>query len=140
MINKISDKIVFSGLNLIKNGKLNITTFQNKKLQFGNDDNLEVSIKINKPDFSKNIIAKGSVGLAESYIRGDFETDDLSKLIELSAKNIKLIHKFSGIFDLTYLNYFKKFINRNTKKKAKNIFRNTMILEMNFFLYGLMTL
>ena len=79
MINKISDKIVFSGLNLIKNGKLNITTFQNKKLQFGNDDNLEVSIKINKPDFSKNIIAKGSVGLAESYIRGDFETDDLSK-------------------------------------------------------------
>ena len=58
MINKISDKIVFSGLNLIKNGKLNITTFQNKKLQFGNDDNLEVSIKINKPDFSKNIIAK----------------------------------------------------------------------------------
>jgi len=140
MINKISDKIVFSGLNLIKNGKLNITTFQNKKLQFGNDDNLEVSIKINKPDFSKNIIAKGSVGLAESYIRGDFETDDLSKLIELSAKNIKLVHKFSGIFDLTYLNYFKKFINRNTKKKVKNIFQNTMILEMNFFLYGLMTL
>ena len=117
MINKISDKIVFSGLNLIKNGKLNITTFQNKKLQFGNDDDLEVSIKINKPDFSKNIIAKGSVGLAESYIRGDFETDDLSKLIELSAINIKLVHKFSGIFDLTYLNYFKKFINRNTKKK-----------------------
>ena len=51
MINKISDKIVFSGLKLIKNGKLNVTTFQNKKLQFGNNDNLEVSIKINKPDF-----------------------------------------------------------------------------------------
>ena len=31
MINKISDKIVFSGLKLIKNGKLNVTTFQNKK-------------------------------------------------------------------------------------------------------------
>ncbi len=98
MINQISDKIVFSGLKLIKYGKLNVTTFQNKKLQFGDDGNLEVSIKINKPDFSKNIIAKGSVGLAESYMRGDFETDDLSKLIELSAKNIKLVHKFSGRF------------------------------------------
>ena len=67
MINKISDKIVFSGLNLIKNGKLNITTFQNEKLQFGNDSNLEVSIKINKPDFSKNIITKGSVGFCLLY-------------------------------------------------------------------------
>ena len=56
MINQISDKIVFSGLKLIKYGKLNVTTFQNKKLQFGDAGNLEVSIKINKPDFSKNII------------------------------------------------------------------------------------
>ena len=133
MINKISDKIVFSGLNLIKNGKLNITTFQNEKLQFGNDSNLEVSIKINKPDFSKNIITKGSVGLAESYIRGDFETDDLSKLIELSAKNIRLVHKFSGIFDLTYLNYFKRFINRNTKKKSKEHISKHYDLGNEFF-------
>ena len=133
MINQISDKIVFSGLKLIKYGKLNVTTFQNKKLQFGDDSNLEVSIKINKPDFSKNIISKGSVGLAESYMRGDFETDDLSKLIELSAKNIKLVHKFSGILDLTYLNYFKKFINRNTKTKSKEHISKHYDLGNEFF-------
>ncbi len=133
MINKISDKIVFSGLKLIKYGKLNVTTFQNKKLKFGNNDNLEVSIKINKPDFSKNIISRGSVGLAESYMRGDFETDDLSKLIELSAKNIKLVHKFSGILDLTYLNYFKKFINRNTKTKSKEHISKHYDLGNEFF-------
>ena len=133
MINKISDKIVFSGLKFIKYGKLNITTFQNKKLQFGNDGNLEVSIKINKPDFSKNIIAKGSVGLAESYMKGDFETNDLSKLIELSAKNIKLVHKFSGILDLTYLNYFKKFVNRNTKTKSKEHISKHYDLGNEFF-------
>ena len=133
MINQISDKIVFSGLKLIKYGKLNVTTFQNKKLQFGDDGSLEASIKINKPDFSKNIIAKGSVGLAESYMRGDFETDDLSKLIELSAKNIKLVHKFSGILDLTYLNYFKKFINRNTKTKSKEHISKHYDLGNEFF-------
>ena len=133
MINQISDKIVFSGLKLIKYGKLNVTTFQNKKLQFGDDGNLEASIKINKPDFSKNIISKGSVGLAESYMRGDFETDDLSKLIELSAKNIKLVHKFSGILDLTYLNYFKKFINRNTKTKSKEHISKHYDLGNEFF-------
>jgi len=133
MINQISDKIVFSGLKLIKYGKLNVTTFQNKKLQFGDDGNLEVSIKINKPDFSRNIISKGSIGLAESYMRRDFETDDLSKLIELSAKNIKLVHKFSGILDLTYLNYFKKFINRNTKTKSKEHISKHYDLGNEFF-------
>ena len=133
MINQISDKIVFSGLKLIKYGKLNVTTFQNKKLQFGDDGSLEASIKINKPDFSKNIISKGSVGLAESYMRGDFETDDLSKLIELSAKNIKLVHKFSGILDFTYLNYFKKFINRNTKTKSKEHISKHYDLGNEFF-------
>ena len=133
MINQISDKIVFSGLKLIKYGKLNVTTFQNKNLQFGDDGSLEASIKINKPDFSKNIISKGSVGLAESYMRGDFETDDLSKLIELSAKNIKLVHKFSGVLDLTYLNYFKKFINRNTKTKSKEHISKHYDLGNEFF-------
>ena len=51
----------------------------------------------------------------------------------MSAKNIKLVHKFSGIFDLTYLNYFKKFINRNTKKKSKEHISKHYDLGNEFF-------
>ena len=54
------------------------------------------------------IIKSGSIGLAEAYMRGDFETNNLSDLIELTAKNIKIIHKFSGVLDLPVFNLIKK--------------------------------
>ena len=53
MINKISDKIVFSGLNLIKNGKLNITTFQNKAQLLTLRDDL---FKLDKLDASSHTL------------------------------------------------------------------------------------
>ena len=36
-----------------------------------------------------------------------FTTNNLSDLIELAAKNIKIVHKFSGIFDLPLINFLK---------------------------------
>ena len=96
-INNISDKIVFSMLKHIKHGVLELTNHDNKKHIFGTDSTgLDVSLKINKPGFTYKIIKSGSVGLAEAYMRGDFETNNLSNLIELTAKNINIIYKFSG--------------------------------------------
>ena len=96
-LNMITDKIVFKFLRLIKYGSLELTNFDNKKYIFGDlKEELKVKIKINKPGFTYQIIKNGSIGLAEAYIKGDFETDNLTNLIELSAKNIKVIHKFSG--------------------------------------------
>ena len=46
--------------------------------------------------------------MAESYMRGDFETDNLSELIEITARNIKLIHRFSGVLDFPIINFIKK--------------------------------
>ena len=42
--------------------------------------------------------------------QGYFETENLSDLIELTAKNIKLIYKFSGILDSVNLIRSKVFI------------------------------
>ena len=65
------------------------------------------------------IISKGSIGLAEAYIRGEFETNNLSDLIELTAKNIKVIYKFSGLFEFSFLkNILKKNFFKNTKTRS----------------------
>ena len=55
-------------------------------------------------------------------MNNEFETDNLSGLIELTAKNIKIIHKFSGILDLSFINYLKKMFNKNTKSNSKKYF------------------
>ena len=133
-INNISDKIVLSMLKNIKHGVLELTNHDNKKYIFGTDSSeIDVSLKINKPDFAYKIIKSGSIGLAEAYMKGDFETNNLSNLIELTAKNINIIYKFSGIFDLPLVNIIKNFIVKNTKNKSKENIAKHYDLGNDFF-------
>ena len=105
---KLSDKFVFNTLKNIKFGYLEITHFNGEKYFFGNsDESLKVEVKINAEDFTFNLIKNGSSGLAESYMKGEFETNNLSNLIELTAKNVSLIYKFSGILDFPAVNFVK---------------------------------
>ena len=136
-INKISDTIVFSMLKHIKYGILELTNYDNKYYIFGSDDKgLKVKLKINKPGLTYNIIKSGSVGLAESYMKGDFETNNLPKLIELTAKNIKIIYKFSGMFDFPFVNVIKNTFVKNTINKSKENISKDYDLGNNFFPYG----
>ena len=118
--NNISDKIVFKFLTKIRYGQLKLINYDNREYFFGDkNEKLSVELKVNKPGFTFTIIKSGSIGLAEAYMRGDFETNNLSDLIELIAKNIKIIHKFSGVFDLPLFNFFKKIFKSNTKSRSK---------------------
>ncbi len=134
ILNFIADKIVFSALKHIRHGRINLTNYDGSKLIFGKENKLlNVNIKINKPDLMTRIISKGSIGLAEAYMYGDFETDNLSNLIEITAKNIKIIHKFSGVFDLKVINFFKNIFIKNTKKRSKENISKHYDLGNEFF-------
>ena len=119
ILNYISDLFVFWNLNKISNGCLNLIDSKGKNYFFGdNKSHLRAKIKINDPSFCYKILRRGSSGLAESYIRGEFETMDLTSLIELSARNINITYKFSGYFEFSLLKKFFE-INKNTVKKSK---------------------
>ena len=133
MINSFSKKIAFSALKMIKYGKIIVTDYDQSKHIFGNDENLIVFVKINRSDFFKKIISKGSIGMAEAYMNNEFETDNLSKLIELTAKNIEIVHKFSGILDLSFINYLKNIFNKNTKSNSKKNISKHYDLGNEFF-------
>ena len=79
------------------------------------------------------MIKKGSIGLAESYIAGDFETNNLSNLIELTARNIDVVHKFSGILDFSTINYLKNKFLKNTRKRSKENIAKHYDLGNEFF-------
>ena len=133
MINNFSKKIAFSALKMIKYGKIIVTDYDQSNHIFGNDENLIVFVKINRSDFFKKIISKGSIGMAEAYMNNEFETDNLSKLIELTAKNIEIVHKFSGILDLSFINYVKNIFNKNTKSNSKKNISKHYDLGNEFF-------
>jgi len=119
ILNYISDLFVFWNLKRISNGFLNLTDSKGKNHFFGDKKSfLKAKIKINDPSFCYNILRKGSTGLGESYINGEFETEDLTSLIELSARNINTTYKFSGFFEFSFLKSFLK-ENKNTISESK---------------------
>ncbi|MDC0059431.1 cyclopropane-fatty-acyl-phospholipid synthase family protein [Pelagibacteraceae bacterium] len=121
ILNYISDKFVFWNLEQISHGYLNLVDVHGKEYSFGDNKSfLKAKLKINNPSFCFNILRRGSSGLGESYMNGEFETEDLTSLIELSAKNIKITYKFSGFFQFSLLHIFlKRNIFSNTKERSK---------------------
>ncbi len=131
---KISDKIVFSTLKNIEFGYLEIINHSGELLKFGNPkDPLRANLEIKKSNFTFNLIKGGSVGFAETYMRDEFETKNLSDLIEVTARNIKQIHKFSGLLDLPFINFFKNILIKNTRNRSKKNIAKHYDLGNEFF-------
>ena len=133
-IYNISDQIVFKILKNIDQGYLEIIKYNGELLKFGNpNSSLKSVLKIKKPSFSFNLIKGGSVGFAESYMRDEFETDNLSNLIEITARNIKIIYKFSGLLDFPIVNYVKNIFIKNTRGRSKENISKHYDLGNEFF-------
>ena len=129
-----SDQIVFKILRDIEHGYLEITKYNGELLKFGNPNSpLKSVLKIKKPNFTFNLIKGGSVGFAESYMRDEFETDNLSNLIEITARNIKIIYKFSGLLDFPMVNYVKNIFIKNTRGRSKDNISKHYDLGNEFF-------
>ena len=118
----------------IEYGYLEITKYSGEILKFGNPgSSLKANLKITKPNFTFNLIKSGSIGFAESYMRHEFETNNLSNLIEITARNIKIIYKFSGLFDFPLINYFKNIFIKNTKERSRENISKHYDLGNEFF-------
>ena len=130
----LSDKIVFNSLKDIEFGCLELFNHDGEYYKFGNpNDPLKAKIIVKKSNFTFDLIKGGSVGFAESYMKNDFETDNLSNLIEITARNIKQIYKFSGLLDFPLINYLKNFFIKNTKSRSKENISKHYDLGNEFF-------
>ena len=129
-----SDQIVFKILRDIEHGYLEITKYNGELLKFGNPNSpLKSVLKIKKPNFTFNLIKGGSVGFAVSYMRDEFDTDNLSNLIEITARNIKIFYKFSGLLDFPMVNYVKNIFIKNTRGRSKDNISKHYDLGNEFF-------
>jgi len=134
-LDHLADKFVFWNLNKISYGYLELIDSKGQKHFFGDkESSLKANIKINDPSFMIKLLRKGSTGLGESYINNEFETNDLPSLIELSARNINITYKFSGLISIPYLqNVLNKTIAKNTKERSKQNISSHYDLGNEFF-------
>jgi len=134
-LNYLADRFVFRNLKKIAYGYLELTDFNGNNYFFGNKDNsFKANIKINDPNFTLKLLRHGSSGLGESYINRGFETNNLPALIELSARNISVTYKFSGLLKIPFIqNILNKLILTNTKERSKKNISSHYDLGNEFF-------
>ncbi|MFH0736412.1 MAG: cyclopropane-fatty-acyl-phospholipid synthase family protein [bacterium] len=139
--NAFYKKIVLRLLNNMKKGQLNLT-FPNGDVEQlgGNDKTITANIKINNTRFFKRIVLFGDIGFGESYVDGDWETDNITNVISWMILNIEdnpavsgSSKKFSPISLLKFVNRVYHKININTKKGSKKNISEHYDLNNDFF-------
>ena len=131
---KISENFLYK----LKKGKLSVIYPDNYEKKFlGSEIGYEADIKFNNYKIFTKIAKKGAIGLAESYMDGDFETSNLSKLLLFSYDNESyfLVNK-----NKSFINFFIKFrhrLNENTKNKSKKNIKYHYDLGNDFYKHWL---
>ena len=134
-LSKISEKFVLNKLKSITRGNLKLVNYDGKVYHFGDlEDSFTADIKIINSNFYLNIILGGSSALGEAHINKDFYSTNLTDLIELTARNIKLIYSFSGSVRLQKIkNILKRIFASNTKSNSLEYISKHYDLGNEFF-------
>jgi len=132
---KISEKFVLKKLKNITQGNLKLINYDGKVFHFGDlESKLSSDIKVNSPHFYFNVVMGGSSALGEAHMKKDFYSTNLTNLIELTARNIKLVHSFSGSLRIQKIKiFFKNIFASNTKSKSLKYISKHYDLGNNFF-------
>ena len=132
---KISEKIVLNKLKNITQGNLKLINYDGKVFHFGDlESKLSSDIKVNNPHFYFNVVIGGSSALGEAHMKKDFYSTNLTNLIELTARNIKLVHSFSGSLRIQKIkNFLKNIFASNTKSKSLKYISKHYDLGNSFF-------
>ena len=132
---KISEKFVLHKLKNITQGNLKLINYDGKVFHFGDlESKLSSDIKVNNPHFYFNVVIGGSSALGEAHMKKDFYSTNLTNLIELTARNIKLVYSFSGSLKIQKIkNFFKNIFASNTKSKSLKYISKHYDLGNSFF-------
>lgn len=133
-MNDLFKKLVYKQLSQINNASILIEDGDEIK-RFGNSKSLIAKIKVISPSFYKNIIFGGSIGASESFIRGEWKSPNLTKVIQVFARNTEAQDKLESFFIFLLQPFFRVIhrLNQNTIKGSKKNISRHYDLSNDFF-------
>ena len=105
------ENTVLTALNKMNKGFLNLTLPNGENFQIGNEkSSTSANIEVRSYDFFKYLILYGDIGFGEAYVKGLWETDNITNVIKWVILNIDNAPSVSGSKAKTLgLNIFKWF-------------------------------
>lgn len=95
----IAESIAFNMLRELSVGTLAMQ-YNGKRHQFGqhNTDRLHASLDVHRPDLFRKLLMGGTIGAAESYMDGDWDSEDLTSLIRVILRNQAALDRMESGF------------------------------------------
>ena len=112
-VNAVARKVIFQALKRVKFGGITVIedyAQQTQAYSFGSQainsksssaigrHSLHVTLTIHDISVYRQLLFGGSIALADSYINGEWDTDDLTGLIRLAARNLAVLNKLENRF------------------------------------------
>jgi len=109
----LSEALVIRALTGMDRGSLRVTLPNGEVLQLGDSSaELHATVRIVRPEFFRKCLLYGDVGFGEAYVDGDWETDDITKVISWFLLNVESAPTISGTSRRMWLLNLMKIINR----------------------------
>jgi cyclopropane-fatty-acyl-phospholipid synthase len=114
-------RLAFSFAAKLRRGTLEAVLPGGKRLRFGGAEPGPTAVKVVKDfSFGRRFIGGGDIGIAEAYLRGEWETPDLTQFLYLFCVNHDLIQTMLDNKPLVrVVQRLRHFMNRNTRHRAK---------------------
>jgi cyclopropane-fatty-acyl-phospholipid synthase len=117
----LARKILLRALAHLAEGHLTIVD-GNQTCEFG-DVNSEVhaTMHVKHANFYRQVVFGGSIGAGEAYIQGHWSSPDLTKVVQVFAKNLALLDNIERYFSWLSngVNRIKHVFNRNSEQGSK---------------------
>jgi len=127
-------------LSKIKIGYIKVTYPDGLKKEYGIKAQTGVELEIKSSSFFRRLAFYGDIGFAESYMDGDFECNDLTKLIQIAILNSEVLQtnsedekSFSLYNALPWFNKIKHSLRKNSKTRSQKNISQHYDLSNDFF-------
>jgi cyclopropane-fatty-acyl-phospholipid synthase len=118
-------RLAFGFAAKLRRGTLDAVLPDGRRLRFGGlEPGPAATMMVKDYGFAWRFIRGGDIGIAESYLRGEWDTPDLTEFLHLFCVNIDISQSMlEGRPVIRLLQLLRHWLNRNTKRQAKrNIF------------------
>ncbi|NIR43716.1 MAG: class I SAM-dependent methyltransferase [Gemmatimonadetes bacterium] len=137
---ELAERSIVKGLERLRHGRLELVTPDGRRLVFGGSSGSRprAIVRVHDPAFYRRLLLDGDVGAGESYIRGEWSSDDLVALVRLVIANagaleaVTLLAWVGGL-----LGRARHWMRRNTLRGAKRNIQAHYDLSNEFFAFFL---
>jgi cyclopropane-fatty-acyl-phospholipid synthase len=131
----LARSIVRRALRLLRHGRIELHDAGGVSVHGDPDSDLRACVRVRHPGFHRAVAFEGNIGAAESYMRGEWEVDDLTALCRIVVRNRDAFNALDGVWSTLAkpLRQITHFLSRNTTRGSRRNIAAHYDLSNEFF-------